>query len=405
MKVLISGAGVAGNALAFWLVRLGHDVTIVEQFSSLRATGLQVDLRGHGVSVLKKMGLEQAYKALSPPEQGIQFVNSSGRKIGYFPANTSGKGLQSLTTEHEIMRGDFCRLMYDANKDRAKYVFGTSIKGLTNDHKAVQVDFDNGTTDRFDLVVGADGVYSRTRTIIGMDGFYPCKGMFVAYMTAPSPMADGERYDATGYLGVQRGIMLRRHSPTHIQIYMANSSASPELIDTKRGSEEEKEAFARSMRGAGWRVDELLDRFDEMPDFYCERLGLVILDSWSSGRMTLLGDAAYCPSAQTGMGTTSALVGAYVLAGELSKHADDVPLALKAYEKTFRPFMSKVQDGLLDRPNIYPQSSFGVLVWQFAIALAAFFRVDVMAKWFLRESEDVGDWVLPEYEALVVERK
>lgn len=103
LKVLISGGGISGPALAFWLSKLGHDVTIVERFSCLRASGQQVDLRGHGIQTLKRMGLERAFRSKAVNETGLQFVDSSGRQKAFFPVNRTGSGLQSLTTDFEIM--------------------------------------------------------------------------------------------------------------------------------------------------------------------------------------------------------------------------------------------------------------------------------------------------------------
>lgn len=162
MKVLISGAGITGNALAFWLSKLGHDVTVVERFANLRATGLQIDLRGHGIEVMKRMGLEQAFRSKSAPEQGVQLVDKSGKRRAYFPANKSGSGPQSFTTDWEIMRGDLCNLIYDETESRTKYIFGTSIESVEekNGSASVEVRFKDGKTDHYDLLVGADGVVS-----------------------------------------------------------------------------------------------------------------------------------------------------------------------------------------------------------------------------------------------------
>jgi 2-polyprenyl-6-methoxyphenol hydroxylase-like FAD-dependent oxidoreductase len=196
LKVLIVGGGIAGNALAFWLSKLGHDTTVIERFSSLRATGLQVDLRGHGIEVLKRMGLEQSFRSKAASEQGIQMVDSTGKRRGYFPANKSGKGAQSFTSEFEIMRGDLCRIIHDATKDRAKYVFGTSVEIIEEKHGAVHVKFADGKKDQFDLLVGADGQWSRTRKMMfandKTDGFVPLNGMCVAYFTMARPIQEGE---------------------------------------------------------------------------------------------------------------------------------------------------------------------------------------------------------------------
>jgi 2-polyprenyl-6-methoxyphenol hydroxylase-like FAD-dependent oxidoreductase len=166
LKILICGGGLAGNPLAFWLTRQQHDVTVLEQFPTLRLTGLQIDIRGHGVEVMKRMGLEQAFRFHAVQEQGLEFVNSSGSRKAYFPANRSGKGLQSFTTEHEIMRGDFCRIVHDAVDGRAKYVFGNTVQSLEQNGESVQVLFSDGEKEEFDLVVGADGQWSNTRNMM-----------------------------------------------------------------------------------------------------------------------------------------------------------------------------------------------------------------------------------------------
>jgi 2-polyprenyl-6-methoxyphenol hydroxylase-like FAD-dependent oxidoreductase len=130
LKILICGGGIAGNAIAFWLSRQGHDVTVLERSPVLRSFGLQIDLRGHGIEVMKRMGLEKQFRAKSVQEEGLEFVNSNGKVIAYFPANTSGDGPQSFVTEYEIMRGDLIRLLYDNTKDRARYVFGTTVESF-----------------------------------------------------------------------------------------------------------------------------------------------------------------------------------------------------------------------------------------------------------------------------------
>lgn len=117
LRVLICGGGCAGPALAFWLARSGHRVTVVERFPALRATGAQVDLRGQGIEAVKRMGLLDAVRAKLVDEAGVAFVDRHGKVKGTILANTSGKGAQTLTSEYEIMRGDVVRILYDATKD------------------------------------------------------------------------------------------------------------------------------------------------------------------------------------------------------------------------------------------------------------------------------------------------
>lgn len=417
LKVLISGGGIAGNALAFWLSKLGHDVTVIERFPSLRTTGLQIDIRGHGIEVLRRMGLEQQYRALSPAEQGVQLVDKSGRRRAYFPANKSGKGLQSFTTDWEIMRGDLCRMMYDATKDRVKYVFGTSIESIEQEQgsRPVKVQLADGTAEAFDLVVGADGQWSRTRKMMlgadANDGFRPIPGQYVAYFTVARPLQKGEEYLATQYMAPgRRGIMVRRSHPDKVQVYLGFTTDSTRFKDIRRGdTKAEKEAFAEIMHGAGWQTEEIVNSMMTADDFYCERMGLVKLDSWSRGQITLVGDAAYCPSANTGMGTTSAMVGAYILAGEIGRNCgraneknggDGVVEALESYEKKFRPFMDQVQEGILEGNGgmAMPSSALGIAVANLLFGIASFLKLDIFG-YFLKEA--VKNWDLPEYEEMV----
>ncbi|OTA80339.1 hypothetical protein M434DRAFT_25557 [Hypoxylon sp. CO27-5] len=424
LKVLISGGGIAGTALAFWLSKMGHDVTVVEWFPTLRTTGLQLDLRGHGIEVMKLMGLEQDFRERRAPEQGLQIVNSAGKRKAFFPANKSGKGLQNFTTDWEIMRGDLCQLLYDHSKDRTKYVFGTSVESFENKDDGVEVKLTNGNTDRYDLLVGADGVGSRTRRMMlgsgkidkvdkadKVDGFEPLRGVYIAYFTASWPMKEGEEYLATVYVATgRRTIMIRRYKPDKVQVYLICKNYSERLKNAPRGDvKEEKEALAEIYQGAGWWTHEALEAMKDADDFYLEHLGLVKLDSWSQGRVTLLGDAGYCPSASTGMGTTSALVGAYVLAGEIGRHCkegvdtkDGLAAALKCYEEKLRPFMYQVQDGISEDSgawgNMMPSTPFGIGVMHFFLGVVAFLRLNILGQWFLKEGVK---WDLPEYKELL----
>ncbi|EAW20344.1 putative FAD-binding monooxygenase [Aspergillus fischeri NRRL 181] len=423
LKILISGAGIAGNALAFWLSKMGHDVTVIERFPALRATGLQIDLRGHGIEVMRRMGLEQSFRERSVREQGLEVVDGSGRRRAYFPANRSGTGIQSFTTDFEILRGDLCRLLYGATVDRVKYVFGASLESINDNDGFVEAVFSGGRKERFDFIVGADGQGSRTRRLAldadAEDPFYPL-GVYIAYFTLPRPVG-GDEYLASVYIAPQRRfVAVRRHNPREIQVYLACMpdlcKPKDRLKNARKGDVvEEKHGFAEIFRGAGWQTDDILEALESADDFYCERLGVVKLDCWSRGRVVLLGDAAFCPSATTGMGTTSSLVGAYILAGEIGKHCkrssrgdidgsttkDALSRAFKAYEETFRPFIDQVQRGLLDGSSFWdrvPSTSFGIAVLHFVLAIASFFRLDVLARFVLREN--VQGWALPDYDML-----
>jgi 2-polyprenyl-6-methoxyphenol hydroxylase-like FAD-dependent oxidoreductase len=201
--------------------------------------------------------------------------------------------------------------------------------------------------------------------------------------------------------------MTRRGDPTKYQAYMfCKPSASERLQNASKGNtEEEKEGMAEVFRGAGWRTDEILKGLVDADDFYCERLGVVTMDHWSRGRVVLVGDAAYCPSAMTGMGTTCGIIGAYILAGEIGKHCnadssmDSVTAALRQYEEKLRPLINTVQRGLAETKGDYmdklPSSTMGIQMVYVLFWVASLLRLDVIATWFLRE--DTKGWELPVY--------
>ncbi|KAL2848409.1 hypothetical protein BJY01DRAFT_159970 [Aspergillus pseudoustus] len=421
-KVLISGAGIAGNALAFWLSKLGHEITVIERSPQLRTSGLQIDLRGHGIQLLRRMGLESAFRAKAVPELGMQVVDSAGRRQAFFPATKTRSGAQSFTSDFEIMRGDLCRLLYDAiPKERVKYIFGTSVETFEEQGDALQVRFTNGDVDEFDILVGADGLHSRTRAMMmlqgadGKDAFRPL-GEYTAYYTIPRPVAQGEEYVATSYIAPgNRFVLTRRNDPNRIQVYMTGKAVTERLDSVKRGDVRgEKKVFVDVFWGAGWEVDGILQSLLETDDFYCESQGLVKLDSWHKGRVVLLGDAACCPSASTGMGTTSAMVGAYILAGEIGRQLRSPgnqcqegvteatvwhEAAFQAYDSKFRPFIDQIQKGV-GEPSVFdkiPWSPLTIGAAHWVLWFVSCLRLDLFEG--LLSDQPVKGWELPEYES------
>ncbi|KAJ8129599.1 hypothetical protein O1611_g4034 [Lasiodiplodia mahajangana] len=401
LRVLISGGGIAGNSLAFWLSKIGHDITVVERFPSLRDTGLQLDLRGHGIEVMRRMGLQEAFKAQVAPEKGLQIVDKKGRRRAFFPGTTPGEGVQNFTTEFEIMRGHMCRIFYDAaTKNGAKYIFSTSIESLEDKGSSVAIRFADGKTDSFDLVVGADGLNSRTRKM----------------MLGPGK---GEEYLATVFMAPgAKGLMVRRSDADKMQVYVGCRTDAFKYIP--RGDvNAEKGVLTGIMTGAGWQTEDVLEAMNKDNDFYLERMALVKLDRWFKNRVVLVGDAAWCPTANTGMGTTSSVVGAYILAGEIGKYcgrgtanpteksdvSGNIAKALAAYDAKFRPFIEQVQQGLgepggFSLVSALLSSAFGIFLIHLFAACVAFFRVSVGA---MMLKEQVKNWDLPEYEELLRE--
>jgi 2-polyprenyl-6-methoxyphenol hydroxylase-like FAD-dependent oxidoreductase len=439
LSILISGAGVAGNALAFWLSRLPADqigsITIVEKFPALRTTGLQIDLRGAGVTALRRMGLEEGFRAVAAPENGLAWIDKNGKQRAFFGANKSGKGQQGFTSEFEIMRGDLCTLFMEETRDRDEsgainghegkrggrvhYLFGTSIATYVETESGVAVNFENGTSKTYDVVVGADGLGSRVRRLMLTDGkeykrgnedptFRGVGDNFIAYFTIKKDMEPGEGFIAKGYVATKgRFVLVRRHREDTLQVYLMVHAQGAELKACKRGDvAAEKKAMANVFKGAGWIVDELVDAMLDSKDFYCERQGVVKMDHWTSetGRVTLLGDAAHCFSAN-GHGTTAALVGAYIMAGELgravggktqvdglvlsSDGASLLKTAFGNYERILRPGTDKMQKSVENEKNFMPTGEWGIAMLTSVVEIASWLHLDTRLMRFFGEEKAI----------------
>jgi 2-polyprenyl-6-methoxyphenol hydroxylase-like FAD-dependent oxidoreductase len=425
LKILITGAGISGLALAHCLSHPSlnnthnYEITVIERARTLRATGLQVDLRGPGIDVLHRMGLAESFRKVSVPEQGLRLIDRKGESWGYFGANRSGKGVQSFTTDWEIMRGDFSRLLYEACEGRngVRFVFGVHVVEVKeNEDEEVEVVFSDMKVGRFDIVVGADGLWSKMRRMImggesggANPGYHPL-GVLAAYGTIEQEMREGDGYYATAFMAPgNRGIMTRRHRPDRYQAYAFCRLDEAALKDTSHGDlDGEKGGLVAVFQGAGWESQQIIRALVDSEDLYTERMGVVTLDTWSRSCCILVGDAAYCPSAMTGMGTTCGLVGAYVLAGEIARHCagsnvskENIITAFSSYEEKLTPWIEQVQKGLTDSENYmdkFPSSSTGIAVIYWLFWIASLLRLDIVARWVLRE--DTNGWILPKYSEL-----
>ncbi|KAJ5717322.1 FAD/NAD(P)-binding domain-containing protein [Penicillium malachiteum] len=399
LNILICGGGCAGPSLAFWLARNGHQITVVERFPALRAHGAQVDLRGQGIEVAKRMGLIDAIRGKLVDEDGVAFVDSKGKVYGTMMANRTGKGAQSLTSEYEIMRGDLVRILYDATKHNVNYIFGKTVDNFDQDENQVIAHFSDGSSGAFDILVGADGQGSRIRkAILSPESPDPCfrLGMHMAYWFIPR--AEQDNNIRKSYIGSGgRLIMCRTHNATETQVYFTLRDANPELASIHRASvEQQKEFWAQRYRHAGWEADRFLDGMRNTPNWYCQEVIQVRTNSWSKGRVVLLGDAAHCASPFSGMGTTGALIGAYVLAGEICRNPDNLPLAFANYDRALRPFVEEIQQMNLSLIRFaLPDSGWAVALLRFCGWLVCLLRIpEIMARF---SNENKGGWVVPDY--------
>jgi 2-polyprenyl-6-methoxyphenol hydroxylase-like FAD-dependent oxidoreductase len=399
LRVLVAGGGIAGQALAFWLTRGGHRVTVVERFPALRATGAQVDLRGQGIEAVRRMGLLDAVRDRLVDEAGVAFVDARGRARATIMANTSGRGRQTLTSEYEIMRGDLVRLLHDATRDDTEYVFGRSVDGFEQDEHKVTARFSDGSSGEFDLLVGADGQGSRIRRAVLPEGSDPYwrVGIHMAYWFVPRIASDSDIRDTYMAPG-GRQIMRRSHNPTETQAYFVLREESEEASAIHRAPvERQQEFWAARFRDAGWQTERFVEGMRTSPFFYSQEVVQVRTDTWSEGRVVLAGDAAHCASPHSGMGVSGGLVGAYVLAGEINRHPDDLPTALADYDSVLRPFVDEIQGEVNPRllRLAMPMTRRAIDAFQATTALACFLRVPDLVARYSKEDRG-GDWRLPE---------
>jgi 2-polyprenyl-6-methoxyphenol hydroxylase-like FAD-dependent oxidoreductase len=336
MRVLISGGGIAGPALAHWLHRHGIATTVVERARGLRPGGHAVDVRGAARGVVDRMGLMPTIRANTVDERGIAVVNRAGRRTAAMPADLLGG--EGIVAEIEIARGDLARILYDDTAPYTEYRFGDRITALHQDAGGVDVTFASGSAARYDVVVGADGVHSAVRALaFGPDAeFVEFLGAYTAYFTVPDPGDLDhwfEMYNAPG--GLVAGLRPERGGTAKASL----SFRCDDPVYDRVPVPEQRRALSERLAGMGWRVPSMLAAMPSAPDFYFDSVNRVRVDRWWRGRVVLIGDAGYCGSPLAGLGTSMSLVGAYVLAGELATAA--VPeTAFAAYQQELAGYVT-----------------------------------------------------------------
>jgi 2-polyprenyl-6-methoxyphenol hydroxylase-like FAD-dependent oxidoreductase len=345
--VLISGAGIGGPALAYWLTRAGYHVVLVEIHDSIRPGGQTVDLRGAGRAVAERMGLLDQMRAHSLEQRGVAWVKADGSRRAEMPVEAfHGNGMVS---QLEILRGDLASVLYETTAGDTDYRFGTRITELAQSDDVVVATLSDGATVHADLVVGADGPHSAVRRLAfgPEEKFLKPLGGYNAWFTAPDTVGLNGWYLIYQAPGGLNASMRPSHDPAIAKVALAFRS---EPLDyDRRDLAEQRELLASRFAGAGWQSDALVAAARDAEDFYFDSFAQIQMDRWSTGRVTLVGDAGYCASPLSGMGTSLALVGAYVLAGELGVaegagiDAKALAAAQDRYQRVMRPYVDRCQ--------------------------------------------------------------
>lgn len=335
-SVLVSGAAIAGPALAFWLHRYGFTVTVIEKSTGVRDGGYPIDVRGTAVEVARRMGISAQLQRAHIDTRRVTFLHADGSRAAIVHPQAVAGGVDGH--DLEVPRGALTHALYTAVRDKVEFVFDDSIDSLTEDEHGVDVTFRSGAQRSFDLVVGADGMHSRTRVLAF--GPEPDYLRYLGYCFSICTMPNT--------FGLSREALIWNTPGRAAALYATGDGGDVHALLTfthvispdraPRDPEIQDELIATVFGEDGWEVQTIVDAMRRAPDRFFDTVSQIHMPQWSSGRVALVGDAAYAPSFLTGQGSSLALVGAYLLAHSLAAH-DDHHTAFTEYERAGRGFV------------------------------------------------------------------
>ena len=370
-RVLISGAGVAGPTLAYWLDAAGYETTIVERAPALRTGGYVIDFSGLGYDIAERMGLADGLEAVGYHIRELRIVGDLGEKVASFGV----EGLRSLAGGRfiTIPRSGLSRLLFEKADGRTEVLFGDQVAALHDEGDNVRVEFECAAPRSFDLVIGADGLHSNVRRLVfgPEDKFETDLGYSIAaFETQGYRTRDEDVYVLYNQPGIMLGrVTLRDDRTLFLFIFANEEEAASKAQDTRA----EKALLRERYGGAAWECAEILARLDDATDLYFERVSQIRMETWSKGRVALVGDAAFCVSLAAGQGSALAMTAAYALAGELLKAEGGYDVAFRAYEALLRGYIASKQKGAERFSGAFaPRTRWGLTVRNLIVnALAA----------------------------------
>jgi 2-polyprenyl-6-methoxyphenol hydroxylase-like FAD-dependent oxidoreductase len=355
----VTGASIAGPALAYWLARYGFDVTLVERAPTLRTGGYAIDIRGTAIDVIDRMGILPAVRAEHVVTRQATFLNAQGRQVAR--VNPEDFAPRVGDRHVELARGTLTSQLFALIRSQVKHRFGDVITSLSDTPNGVDVGFKSGARERFDLVVSGEGLHSTTRALVfGPEASFS-RYLGYCFAICELPNKFGLRSEVVIYNKPGKAALLRSTSdgPTLFALFAhRRPPPSPEEFEDPQ---RQRNSIASAFADDGWQVAEMVAAMQDAEDFYFDATTQIHMPAWSAGRVAVLGDAAFGPSFFTGQGTSMALVGAYMMAGALATHAEPT-VAFASYEAATRPYVAANQRLVKNGSNVIAPGS-SVALW------------------------------------------
>jgi 2-polyprenyl-6-methoxyphenol hydroxylase-like FAD-dependent oxidoreductase len=362
MRILISGAGIAGPTLAYWLSHYGFEPTIVEKAPRLRTGGYVIDFWGAGFDIADRMGLLPELLRKGYAVKELRVVNRSGKRVAGFPVEAFFRATKGRYIS--ISRADLAAALYRKIDGRVEGIFGDTVSRIEQNERTVRVAFEHGPEREFDLVIGADGLHSEIRKLVfgGQSRFEEYLGYKVA------------AFEVDGYRPRDELVYLL-YTEVHQQVGRFTLHGDRTLFlftfaddNADTGDTAAQRALLRKRFGnSGWECPQILEALDASNELYFDRVSQIHMEArpglWTQGRVTLLGDAASCVSLLAGQGSALAMVAAYILAGELHRSRHDYAQAFIRYQQLFAPFVQSKQKAALRFAGFFaPKSKAALLI-------------------------------------------
>lgn len=361
-EILISGAGISGLTLAYWLQNRGFSPTIVEKKPDIHERGYMIDFYGSGFDVAEKMNLipQLQTKSSQYPVSKLTFVDNKGKPRAVLDVEKFRELLKHRY--FPLMRGDLEQVIYESVKDVVPVRFGTSIDQLNIRPDGVDVELSDGKDEGYDLVLGADGIHSNVRKLVWGDEsqFSHFLGFYVACSIVDNFFGTPDVF--YGYFEPKVQTTVYSIGNNQLATFFAFKS-EPLNIQSR---DEQMDVLIKRFGNLGWVVPRLVEETKQSGDFFFDAVAQIQLDNWYKDRVALAGDACQCLTLLAGQGASMGMAGAYLLADELHKADGEYKAAFPAYQERLKPEIQRRQKearGLVG--SFVPENNFAIAMTYF----------------------------------------